>query len=140
MNLYSFIVAILLGIFGAATGYFIGHSYGVSKGAHIGSEFAVGAYDTQFRFLQILEATMNSDIENSEVVTDLMVDYLETYRFTKSLLSVPPFNHAYPNDIRATDLETIEDTVARLKEGHPRIYYEKQNKPSHSSPDRTELK
>lgn len=124
MNLYSFIVAVLLGLGGAVSGYFIGHSKGVSKGAEIGAGFAVDASLASFKLLEILEATLNSDIESSEPVKDIMISNLETYPFTRKLLSAPPFNQPYSEDLWEMDSESVDDAVARLEKNHLRLYYE----------------
>lgn len=140
MNLYSFIVAMLLGLAGAVAGYFMGHTKGVSQGAELGAGFAVNSSLNSFGFLELLEATMNSDIETSEPVKELMILNLESYHITRKLLSAPPFNQPYSEDLWKMDRETVDGAVARLKANRLRLYYEKQNKPSHSSPHRDDSK
>lgn len=127
MNLYSFIVAIALGICGTTTGYFLGHSNGVSKGAENASNFAVGAYENNFLFLTLLEATLNSDIESPDTVKELMIENLEAYPFSRTVLSAAPFNQEYRDDIRKLNLEVIAEAVGRLKKNQLQISYQKPN-------------
>jgi len=129
MNLYSFIVAILMGVFGLIVGFFFGHASGISKGAEGAAAIAVSAHQSFFGFLEVLEATMNSDIEDTDPVKELMIGNLEAYPSARIFLSVHPYNQEYRENIRKMDRETIEDVVGRLKQNIPQIIFKPQNKP-----------
>jgi len=83
---------------------------------------------------------MNSDVDSTEAVKEIMISNLNSYPITRRFLSNPPFNQPYSEDLWETDRETVDGVVARLKQNRMRLYYEKQNNPSHSSPDRAEPK
>lgn len=60
-----------MGAFGLIVGFFVGSTRGISQGADIAASGAVSAHRTFFVFLEILEATLNSDIADTDEVKEL---------------------------------------------------------------------